>query len=363
MQELHVVMGHLASPSILKSLKLRFWWPNMDNDFRNFIRSCPTCQLASSTDRPPVNPLHPLPPPGIPFHTWSIDFQQDLPLTNNGNSQIIDAICSATKLYVSKAVPDRSAKTVSLFLFELMTKFGAPHAIITDRGSSFMAEVLQDYLRLQQTHHYPSTPYHPQTNGAVERAHRVLQGILEPMTLGCRDKWDEFLPVATFVMNSRTHTVTGFSPFQLVYGFSPRMPGDLSPRYIFDPSDSQDRASYTERELTRLGINRVLALERLQKQSTSMIKRHEAAKRVAPATYKVGDLVKVKRNPMAKIRAKWDARWTGPWRIARLGQHDSYFLTTVEGQPAPNPVNHALLAPWISRESSLSDLAPVDAGH
>ena len=165
----------------------------MQRDYREYIQSCPVCQLHRHTDRIPQNPLYPLAPPGVPFHTWGLDFIQDLPLSQKGNTNIITAICHATKWTVAQAVPDRSTKTVAKFLFQLMLKFGAPTKIITDRASSFLSRALQDYLDLLSIHHYPSTPYHPQTNGAVERMHGVLEPILEKMAGPLVVKWDEFL--------------------------------------------------------------------------------------------------------------------------------------------------------------------------
>lgn len=135
LKELHELMGHLGTDSVLESLKARFWWPAMQRDYRDYIRSCTVCQLHRHTDRIPQNPMYPLAPPGIPFHTWGVDFIQDLPQSQKMNTNIITAICHATKWTVSQAVPDRSTKTVAKFLFQLMLKFGAPTKIITDRAS------------------------------------------------------------------------------------------------------------------------------------------------------------------------------------------------------------------------------------
>jgi hypothetical protein len=345
MKQLHEVMGHLSSPSIAESLKRRWWWPNLSNDLVAFIRSCDHCQRFRSLDRPPPNPMYPLPPPGIPFHTWGIDFIEDLPETQRGNKHILDAICHATKRYVAKAVPDKSSGTIALFLYELTLQFGAPSVVISDRGLGFMSQVLRDYLELLRTNHYPTTPYHPQCNGAVERAHAIVKPILESMTVGCVEKWDDFVPSVVFKMNIRTHSVTGFSPFQLCYGFNPRLPGDLTPPTLFDLRNEEDQVLFTQRELTLLGQNRAAALSRLQEQANRMAQIQLSKRRVQPSPYKVGQLVKKKINPMAKFRPRFEPDWDGPFRISKLIR-DVYHLETLDGTPLPNPYNHDILAPW-----------------
>jgi hypothetical protein len=70
--------------------------------------------------------------------------------------------------------------------------------------------------------------------------------------------------------------------------------------------------------------------------------------RVKPSPFQVGQLVKKLKDPMAKIRPRFQPRWLGPYRITQVHLRDVYSLETLEGEPLPNPVNHDILAPWIS---------------
>ncbi|KAH9266732.1 hypothetical protein BASA83_010415 [Batrachochytrium salamandrivorans] len=49
--------------------------------------------------------------------------------------------------------------------------YGSPFELFTDRGSSFISEGIREYEKLQRIRHHATTPYHPQTNGMVERMH------------------------------------------------------------------------------------------------------------------------------------------------------------------------------------------------
>jgi hypothetical protein len=116
MAEIHQVLGHLKSPSAFKSLQLRWWWPGMQADFAAYISQCPVCQLHDSDRHSLPHPMHPLPDPGIPFHTWHLDWIQDLPVTPRGNSQIAVAMCKSTRTTVALAFPNRTtASCLSFF--------------------------------------------------------------------------------------------------------------------------------------------------------------------------------------------------------------------------------------------------------
>ena len=86
-------------------------------------------------------------PEPLPFTRWGLDFIQDLPETANGHRHILTAICHTTKFSLARAVRDRTAATVALFIYEeIICRFGSPVEIITDRASCFQSGVLAAYL-------------------------------------------------------------------------------------------------------------------------------------------------------------------------------------------------------------------------
>ena len=135
---------------------------------------------------------------------------------------------------------------------------GCPLKIVSDRGGSFLAEVFRKFENLQSIRHLASTPYHPQTNDLVERMHRTLNHAITTLSHSNPERWDEFLLQAVFSLRVRTHAVTGYSPFYLLYGVEPRLPGDKSPFDSFlAPLDEferrEQRLEFTARELDHLG--------------------------------------------------------------------------------------------------------------
>jgi putative transposase len=50
--------------------------------------------------------------------------------------------------------------------------------LLTDRGPGFLARALEDHLRMLELRHIYCSPYHPQTNGKLERFHETLKARL-----------------------------------------------------------------------------------------------------------------------------------------------------------------------------------------
>jgi transposase InsO family protein len=209
-------------------LKARFWFPEMSKYMTEFLKTCPQCQLDQSQKNGVLPaPLKPLNPIALPFERWGMDFVQNLRPTKSGNRHIITAIDYGTRWVVCRAVKNMDADTVADFLYhDILVNYGAPYEIISDRG--LLAESLQSYEKLQMIRHGASTPYHPQTNGMVERMHSMLRAAITKLSDGSPDRWDEFLPQALFSIRVRTHAVTKFSPFYLMYGVHPRIPMDTN---------------------------------------------------------------------------------------------------------------------------------------
>ncbi|KAH9274713.1 hypothetical protein BASA83_002912 [Batrachochytrium salamandrivorans] len=226
----HRGLGHLKFDSIIDLVTRRYWWPTMKQDIKKYISECPECQLdQSASGRHAPTPIRPIPSVALPFERWGMDFVQDLPRTKSGNQHIITAIDYATRWVVAKAVPNRDSVTVASFLYELMMNYGSPFELFTDRGSSFISEGIREYEKLQRIRHHATTPYHPQTNGMVERMHATMGHAITTLTQGRPDRWDEYLQQTVLALRVRKHAVTKQSPFYLLYGVHPRLPGDDGP--------------------------------------------------------------------------------------------------------------------------------------
>jgi transposase InsO family protein len=352
-RKLHEGLAHLKFDSLADIFHQRFWWPSMDADIRDFISRCPACQMnrSNSSEHSPT-PIRPLPPAALPFERWGMDFVQNLTPTKSGNRHIITAIDYATRWVVAKAVPQMTEVVVAEFLYDLTMQYGAPCEIITDRGKSFLSEGVDEYKRRLGIRHLASTPYHPQTNGMVERMHSMLGHGITTLVAGKTDRWDEFLDQTVFAIRVRRHAVTKKSPFYLLYGVHPRLPGDSHPppsrmQPLDEIEEMEERSEIIARTLEDMGQARAAAHERSKAQAEAMRRRQNIPDESPDHHFKVGDWVKLKHHSAEKF----EFRWKGPYHVVDLGFPGTYWLMTPDGLRLDSTVNQSDLAPW---------LAPVD---
>ena len=71
------------------------------------------------------------------------------------------------------------------------------------------------------------SPYHPQSNGQVERIHQTLMGMIGKLDTSKKKRWPEHIDSICQAYNSTRSQVTGYSPYFLMFGRRPRIPVDL----------------------------------------------------------------------------------------------------------------------------------------
>ena len=116
-------------------------------------------------------------------------------------------------------------KTTAQFLFNhVITRFGVPQAIVTDHGSHFFHYMMPELTSKLDLRHDSSTLYYPQANGQVEAVNKVLVTMLQH-TIGIpKTNWHLMLFLALWAYRTSVKNVTGFTPFQLVYGLEATLP-------------------------------------------------------------------------------------------------------------------------------------------
>ena len=69
--------------------------------------------------------------------------------------------------------------------------------------------------------------YHPQTDGLVERLNKTLKSMIRKFVHKDSRNWDRWLDPLLFAVREVPQALTGFSPFELLFGRTPRRVLDL----------------------------------------------------------------------------------------------------------------------------------------
>ena len=72
-----------------------------------------------------------------------------------------------------------------------------------------------------------TTPYHPESDGMVERFMRTLKDMVAKYIDSIGLHWDENVNAYAMAYNSSVHATTGHTPFFIIHGFEQRLPLDV----------------------------------------------------------------------------------------------------------------------------------------
>ena len=237
------IAGYLEQFKTIERIAKNYWWPNMAEEIRNWVRECQVCQVHDRRKKGQRATLKPI-TAERPFELVGMDILSCLKPSKEGNRHIIVFTDYYTKWAEAYAIPDMEAHTVAKVLVKnIIARHGAPERMITNRGTQFMSQVFREVTELVQLKHSPSTAYHPQTDGQTERTIGSLISILRKLMEEV-DEWDMQLPYALFAYRTVVHETTRETPFFLLYGRDPILPADLFLKVWVEKN--RNRESYTQ---------------------------------------------------------------------------------------------------------------------
>ena len=216
----HVEVGHMSVSKTLVRLQENFRWSGMTKDVYNFVALCPQCVVNRvGRDRPAPQSM---PLPVCPGMVVAADLTGPFPMGCNGNKYLLSIIDHCTGWVEVKAIPDKSAKGIHDFIFdEYIPRHSIPNIFITDNGLEFKNKLIMDHFKEIGVSVHHTTPYHPQSNGMIERYHRTLKSMFKKLTNSRGSRWETYLPDAIYAFRTVPSDSTGFSPFYLTYGRNP----------------------------------------------------------------------------------------------------------------------------------------------
>jgi hypothetical protein len=343
----HPISAHFAIEATFNKIRERYYWPKMYEDIKIYVESCDQCQRRGKPQK--RNELHPI-EVIEPFYQVGIDIVGPLPKTDRNNRYIVVAMDYFTKWPEAKAITEANAKEVATFIYEeIICRHGCPTKILSDRGSHFNNQLIGNLVKRFQIKHKFSTPYHPKTNGLVERFNKTLCEALAKLTEKGAN-WDLHIGAVLFAYRNKKHNSTKIKPFYLMYGREAKIPLDteIHTTTRIGKTTIEERLEYLLEELPKIRQKAKLQNDKTQEKQKEY---HDKQIKRKQDNFKIGE--KVLYYNAAKEKqwsGKLEEKWKGPYYIQQKLLNGSYKIKEINGRVLKTPVNGELLKRYNSRE-------------
>ena len=336
----NLLAGHFGVKKTYARITRNFLWPGLSVQVKELIRGCPGCQKAARNSGAKA-PLQPLPVVSEPFSKVAFDLVGPLPRTTSGYKYLLTFMCLYTKY--PEAIPLKRVDNVTVLeaMMEIFSRHGFPREILTDQGSVFMSRMTQHMCKTFEVHKVKTSPYHPQSDGALERWHACLKGMFKRTETDLKN-WDRQLKYMLFAYRDTPHCVTGYSPFTLMFGRDVRGPLDLlRSSWVEDEAEGCTISDWLVNVKARMCDMAELVSVREGKAKQAMKFYYDRT--ASCKSFKVGDQVLV-RKPV--LHGKLGDSWDGPYEVVKKVSPVTYSVQ-VPGKPTKAKTLHCnMLRKW-----------------
>ena len=300
-----------AHPGVFRTyckLKQLFYFQNMLSTTKEYVRSCLSCQQRKGSAFVRAS-LSAVPEVSQPLDRVSADLM-DLHSSYRGNRYVLSIVDHMSRYLQLIPLPNKDAETVAnAFMENFVTLFGVPRMLTTDNGSEFKNRIFTEVCDILKTKLHFTTPFHPQSNGLVERTNRCVKDCLAIL---CRDvplSWDEFLPFVRYALNTGIHRAINNQPIYLFMGHDSDFPVGLTNQLTMNEDDS------SVDHFRRLTKAREIAVEASSQARESYAKDYN--KKVRPSVkIDIGSLVLRRAQDVSVGSSRsLNSRWLGPSRV------------------------------------------------
>jgi transposase InsO family protein len=358
--------GHFGHEKTQAMIMRYYYWPRIRADINEYIDTCDVCQRMKVPRHKPYGLLAPLPIPKGPWEDISLDFIVGLPpsmrmgVAYDSVLVIVDRFSKMVR-YIPTVKEVKASEVGQLLLDEVISKFGTPRSIVSDRGSVFTSAFWGDFCYYLATRRCFSTAFHPQTDGQTERMNQTLECYLRCYIAYEQDDWASLLACAEYAANSAVSATTKSTPFELVYSFTPSLNLNVARDTQVRREQARPENQHAREAASRLEESLEAAVD-LRARANASMEKYYNKKRTA-RTFKAGDLVRLAtRNlRLRRVHKKLADKFVGPFVVEKAIGANAYRLQLPAEYGRVHPTFHvSLLEPYRAREGCEPPAAAAD---
>ena len=318
------LFGHFGRDAVFKALFNKgFWWPHMRADIAAECNDCDAC-TRYNVAKAGFNPAMAI-TSTAPGDHLQIDCSVHLPPSPDGYTALLFIIDVYTGFLIVRPLKATSAHEVARNLWEVFCIIGIPKILQSDNGPEFVNDILRAMVKLTGMDHRLISPYNPRADGKVERSIGTTMSIIKKMLHGSNHHWPLFVPFAQLSFNNKVASLTGASPFSLMFG---RKLNELTDYTKSDPVqiNYEDWKQHQEKLLSviypaiedRVKIGKDKMVENLNKHRRLLL----ADGIPAGAVVMLRDVTRAN---------KFEPKYVGPYTVVRRTHRGNYMLRDATG--------------------------------
>ncbi|XP_015956824.1 uncharacterized protein LOC107481123 [Arachis duranensis] len=327
---------HIGGKALARKLfRAGYYWPSMMADSKEFVRKCVKCQENANFHRAPSSELSLL-TSSRPFLQWGVNLLGPFPVGPGQVKYLIVAIDYYTKWIEAEPLASISSSNCRKFMWkQVITRFGIPKAVISDNGTQFTDKKFTEFLTGLGIKQRFSSVEHPQTNGQVESANKIILLGLKKRLDNKKGAWADELASVLWSYRTTEQSSTKETPFRLTYGLDAVIPveiGEPSPRLLLKGVEEA-----VEKDLIDEAREMAHLAETALKQRMALRYNAKALKR----KFEANDLI-LRRNDIGLPtpgEGKLAANWEGPYRVKEVIDKGAYKLEKLNGKEIPRTWN------------------------
>lgn len=295
-------------------------------------------------------PLHPIRVlPGF-WRMVGVDLVGPLRESREGYRYILSVVDYFTKWPEFVPLKSKSALEVARAIFGLQCRHGVAEIHISDNGTEFVNKLMRKLLKISGTRQRVTSPYHPQTNGMVERQNRTVQEALRKcITEQNQRNWPYYLEPLAYALRQKKNRATGLSPFEMIHGRAMKLPVDNMHDEI--PSDTEEIPDLSPAEVDALEskctpetaeevgefVNYLRekvfskALHNIEQEQFRMEEYRERLRDMSNSL-EIGNRVWIANLKQRERKGgKYDKKWKGPYTIVEQTSNGNFVLQESDG--------------------------------
>lgn len=230
-KEIHLKQGHLGITKLTNIIKEKVRGPFIEKMIHDIIGKCDLCQKYKVRKENPIAPrsLHAT----RPFQIVALDLLIESK-TKRGFKYAIIVIDIFTRYVRIIPIMDARANTMTTAIDRhWMSIFPVPEEMFADCGSIYTSKEFEDFCNSYAIKKKIAAPRMQSSNGICERNWATIKTILNTMQIeNPMKEWDQLIHSAVNTYNNTTHSATGYSPSQAIFGIKQNISDQIFNKHI-----------------------------------------------------------------------------------------------------------------------------------